>query len=206
MRELDECDEDDLNLCAEDATCTDRSPEDNPVGYECECRAGLAGDGRSCGDLDQCKNSALNDCAENATCINEPGGYRCECRPPFAGDDPDHCYCDMSGYWALRQDLDTCWCDRDLLDVTIVSEGQFEASVWELHRYSYDGDVITVEKGGCGADNGPDLISPFFSDGETYSSYIPDGCWPRPGSPRASTFRRPRSCPAARSSRRTRPW
>jgi hypothetical protein len=47
-----------------------------------------------------------------------------------------------------------------------------EATVWELHKLSYDGSVIEVEKKGCSTDTTPDLISPLFV--ETYSSYVPD--------------------------------
>lgn len=168
---VDECRNPSLNDCADSATCTDESPADNPVGYECTCPEGLGGDGTQCTDVNECQNAALNDCAANASCINEPGGYRCECQSPFAGD-PSACHCDLSGYWAMRQDVDSCWCDRDLVGVTVVAGGTAETTVWELHRYDYDGDTIAVEKVGCGADSSPDFISPHFS--ETYSSYVPD--------------------------------
>jgi hypothetical protein len=169
---LNECQRPELNDCAENAICTDASPADNPLGYDCMCPEGLGGDGTECTDVNECLNRALNDCARYSSCINEAGGYRCECQPPFAGDDPDACHCDLSGYWAMRQDVDVCWCPRDLLGVRLIAGGAMEATVWELHRYSYDGETLRVEKGGCGVDNAPDLWSPHFQ--ETYSSYVPD--------------------------------
>jgi hypothetical protein len=168
---LDECSDPNLHDCDEAATCTDLEPEDNPLGYECTCPEGTGGDGTECTDLNECQNAALNDCAEHATCVNDTGGYHCECLPPFAGDEAA-CHCDLSGYWAMRQDVDLCWCDRDLVGVTVISGGDVESTAWELHRYTYDGEVINVEKTGCGVERDPDLISPFF--GETYSSYLPD--------------------------------
>jgi hypothetical protein len=169
---LDECSDPNLHDCDESATCTDLSPEDDPLGYECTCPEGLGGDGTECTDVNECLNAALNDCAEHATCVNDVGGFHCECRPPFAGDNPAQCHCDLSGYWAMRQDVDVCWCDRKLVNVTIISGGALESTAWELHKYTYDGETIEVEKKLCGGDNDPDFISPFF--GETYGSYIPE--------------------------------
>ncbi|HMI94361.1 MAG TPA: calcium-binding EGF-like domain-containing protein, partial [Polyangiales bacterium] len=188
--DLDECEED-VNDCADNATCTNTTPEANPFGYTCKCAEGLGGDGTVCSDLDECKNASLFDCPANSQCVNEAGGagekgYSCECGGQFTGDDPESCYCDLSGYWAVRQDVDVCWCDRVLADVTIISAGSTEATVWELHKLSYDGEKIVVEKKGCGADNEPDFVSPFFTGcppgancppsplvGETYASTVP---------------------------------
>jgi hypothetical protein len=169
---LDECEDSNLNDCAENATCTDVDPEDNPFGYTCTCPEGLTGVGTECSDVNECLNAALNECEENATCVNSAGGYSCECRAPFAGDDPRNCYCDLSGYWAMRQDVDVCWCDRDVSGVTLLSGGDFETTTWELHKWSYDGDTIVTEKKACAAADDPDLISPLF--GETYGSIVPE--------------------------------
>lgn len=173
---LDECAKGSTNDCADSAECTDTTPEENPFGYVCTCAEGQSGDGTECADLNECENASLFDCPPNSQCVNTEGGYDCECGGQFAGDDADACYCDLSGFWAMRQDLDTCWCDQDLLDVTIISAGAVEASIWELHKYTYDGQDIVVEKKGCGEDNEPDLISPLFETDampETYSSFIP---------------------------------
>jgi hypothetical protein len=175
---LDECENASDNDCADEATCTDTTPEENPFGYVCSCGEGQSGDGTECSDLNECNNASLFDCPPNSQCKNTEGAYECECGGQFAGDDADSCYCDLSGFWAMRQDLDICWCDQDLLDVTIIGAGAAEASIWELHKYTYDGERIVVEKKGCGEDNEPDLVSPLFEGElddlpETYSSYIP---------------------------------
>ncbi|MDH5670896.1 MAG: hypothetical protein OEZ06_02045 [Myxococcales bacterium] len=166
--DVDECAQD-ASPCHPEATC-----ENTDGGFECACPDGFEGDGSVCTDIDECAEGGGNDCAANSSCVNERGGFTCECRAPLTGDDPSACYCDLSGFWAMRQDLDTCWDALTNADITAISAGSMEAWVWELHRLSYDGDTIVVEKKGCGSDNTPDLISPLFG-GETYSSYVPDG-------------------------------
>ena len=47
---IDECEDTDLNDCADERDLhRSRQPKDNPVGYECACGAGLAGDGAAAG-------------------------------------------------------------------------------------------------------------------------------------------------------------
>jgi hypothetical protein len=168
---LNECKHADDNDCDKNATCKDRTPEQNPVGYECTCKDGYTGDGMSCKDVDECKNKALYDCPGKASCFNTPGGYDCGCKDPYVADDAGSCYCDLSGYWAMRQDVHTTWNEIKVSNITIISGGELDSTVWELHKYTYDGDVVKVEKKGCGTDIDPDLISPFYN--ETYASYIP---------------------------------
>jgi hypothetical protein len=170
-KNIDECKDADLNDCADNATCTDASPKDNPLGYDCACGSGLGGDGTSCADVDECKNASLNDCAKNSTCVNKAGGYECQCKAPFAGDDPGACYCDLSGWWAMRQDVHTTWPEIKISSISFISSGEQDSTVWELHKYTYDGEKVVVEKKACGSDVDPDFISPLFS--ETYCSYIP---------------------------------
>ncbi len=160
-----------VSPCHPNATCTNASPEDEPNGFTCACKEGYAGDGSICRDINECAEDDA--CEANATCTNTAGGRDCECKRPFAADDSGACYCDLSGTWAMRQDVDTCWEELDFTgtDVTLISTGEMEASVWELHKLTYDGETIQVEKKGCGADNTPDFTSPHF--GETYSSYVP---------------------------------
>ena len=183
--DLNECSKG-VDDCADNAECTNTDPSANPFGYTCTCKTGLGGDGTMCSDLDECKNASLFDCPANSTCVNTEGSYECKCGGGLTGDDPEHCYCDLSGWWAVRQDVDLCWCDRVLADVTIVSGGNVEATVWELHKLAYDGEKVVVEKKGCGSDNEPDFVSPYFTRcpvgqscpptprvEETYSSYVP---------------------------------
>jgi hypothetical protein len=169
----DEC-EDGTSLCHPNATCTNTAGS-----FTCECKDGYEGDGSVCRDTNECDEDDA--CEANATCTNTKGSFECSCEGDFAGDDPTACYCDLSGTWAMRQDVDTCWDQLNFegTEVALISQGQMEATVWELHKLSYDGEVITVEKKGCSTDNAPDLESPFFS--ETYSSYIPDSLFDQLG-------------------------
>jgi hypothetical protein len=52
-----------------------------------------------------------------------------------------------------------------------IDEGTLQTTVWELHKYEYDGQTVVVSKKGCGQSDSPDIYSPYFD--ETYSSYIP---------------------------------
>lgn len=153
--------------CHPDAACTNQAP-----GFVCQCKAGFSGDGSVCEDVDECQKNN-GGCLANATCVNQRGSSSCECRAPLTGD-PDNCYCDLSGVWAMRQDLDACWASRQVLEATqqdLISEGWMEAYAWELHELSYDGRELRIRAKPCGADNTPDLVSPLFR--ETYSEYVP---------------------------------
>jgi len=154
--------------CHPDAACTNQAP-----GFTCACKDGFTGDGAVCKDVDECKATANGGCPAGSTCVNERGGKRCECAPPLVGS-ADNCHCDLTGVWAMRQDLDTCWPARPIQEGTqqnIVSAGSIEASVWDLYELTYDGDTLSLRGKGCGADDEPDLISPLFR--ETYSAFIP---------------------------------
>lgn len=158
--------------CHPDAACTNTTPSENPNGFECACRSGFEGDGSVCADIDECATDN-GGCDENATCVNQRGSAKCECQAPLVGD-PDNCHCDLSGTWAMRHDVDTCWASRQILDTTqqdLISEGRMEAYAWELHELAYDGMELNLRVKACGSDNTPDLISPLFR--ETYSQYVP---------------------------------
>lgn len=153
--------------CHPDAVCTNQVP-----GFVCECRAGFTGDGSVCEDVDECREDN-GGCDANATCVNQRGSSSCECRAPLTGH-PEDCYCDLSGVWAMRHDLDACWASRQVLEATqqdLISAGYMEAYAWELHELSYDGKKLSIRSKPCGADNTPDLVSPLFR--ETYSEYVP---------------------------------
>ncbi|XP_068706633.1 uromodulin-like isoform X2 [Montipora foliosa] len=77
--DVDECTAS-LPVCHENATCN------NTLGsYQCTCKAGYAGDGKTCRDVDEC-TASLPVCHENATCNNTLGSYQCTCKAGYAGD------------------------------------------------------------------------------------------------------------------------
>jgi hypothetical protein len=164
---IDECKDKSDDCDAAKSTCTDTEG-----GFYCACNSGYSGDGGNCKDINECKDKSLFSCPKNATCVNDVGSYHCGCAAPFTGDDPQSCYCNLTGYWAMRQDVTTCWADRTQSNTTFISPGVLRATVWELHKYSYDGSTITVEKMGCGSDIVPDFVSPLFD--ESYASFVPD--------------------------------
>ncbi len=156
--------------------CSDpnSSCADTDGGFHCPCNAGFEQMGGSCQDIDECQQKLFN-CDGNASCVNDIGGspgYHCACTSPYAGDDAHNCYCDLSGYWAMRQDVTTCWDERAQSGTVFISPGVAQASVWELHKFTYDGSTIKTEAEACGDDSEPDLVSPLFV--ETYSAFIPD--------------------------------
>jgi hypothetical protein len=76
--------------CDVNAACTA-----NLSGFACACRAGYAGDGRTCAEIDECQTNN-GGCDANATCTNTPGSRSCACHPGFTGDgtlcvDVDEC-------------------------------------------------------------------------------------------------------------------
>lgn len=156
--------------CAESADCTDETP-----GFSCACPSGYDGDGyTSCVDIDECADSTLNTCNGGEQCVNNGGGYTCGCDAPYTQDGAD-CYCDLTGFWAMRQDVTTTWADVPLGTSTLIQAGSYRTTVWELHRYRYDGEKVVVDKKGCGSAGTPDLVSPLF--GETYGNYVPNSVW-----------------------------
>lgn len=161
------------DLCDAAASCTDL-----PIGYTCgPCKDGYRGDGRACQDIDECAENTAN-CANDgiATCQNTRGGYECVCPKGYAGGkDGESCYCDLSGYWAVRQRATLELKQRAAGNVVLLEATTTQATIWELHRYTYDGSTIVVEKKQCGSDRAAELFSPLY--GETYSSYVPNSVY-----------------------------
>jgi alpha-tubulin suppressor-like RCC1 family protein len=68
------------------ATCDPHADcVDTPAYYQCVCKPGFQGDGKTCADVDECQ-AFLADCDPNAACTNTPGSYTCACPPGFSGD------------------------------------------------------------------------------------------------------------------------
>jgi hypothetical protein len=173
-RNIDECARSSLNDCHENGVCTDEDP-----GYSCACKDGFTGDGRIyCENVDECASSELNDCGETETCTDVAGSYTCGCDDPYVKDG-DACYCDLDGFWAMRQDVTVTWAPVTLPGgATLINGGTLNTTVWELHRFRYDGTTLQVDKKGCGSAKTPDLISPAITGyDETWGTYVPDFVW-----------------------------
>jgi hypothetical protein len=111
-------------------------------------------------------------------CVNTRGGYDCTCPSGYAGDGQNEsCYCDLSGYWAMRQDAMLTFPERSVAGQVLMAKSVTYASIWELYRFEYDGDEIAVQKKGCGSDVTPELYSPLYD--ETYSSAAPNEVYDR---------------------------
>jgi hypothetical protein len=175
-RDGDECI--DVNECArktdrcdQNATCVNETP-----GYICQCKAGfeLQANGLSCADVDECTTGAAECRADDKSvmCVNTRGGYKCQCPKGYAGDgESEACYCDLSGWWAVRQDATLSFPERVAAGQVLVAKSVTYASVWELHKYTYDGNKIVVQKKACGSDVAPEIYSPLYD--ETFSSWTP---------------------------------
>lgn len=158
--------------CDPNAVCVDKSP-----GYSCECKSGYENqpDGLSCADLDECaKGTATCRAGDRSVmCVNTRGSYDCRCPKGYAGDGAtEACYCDLSGWWAMREDATLIFPERAAAGQVLVTKSVTYASVWELHKYRYDGNKIVVERKACGSDVAPEIYSPLYD--ETYSSWTPN--------------------------------
>jgi hypothetical protein len=182
--------------CHPDATCTNKTPAEEPQGFVCTCKAGFTGGGFGCTDINECQSNN-GGCPPGSDCVNSRGGSDCTCAPPLVGT-PGNCHCDLTGLWAMRQDVDTCWGSVPVMvgsSQNLISPGYMEATVWELHEIQYDGTHMNVRKRGCGTDNYPDLISPVFR--ETYSAGVPFSTFDALGLIQAPAFDAPALVPGS---------
>lgn len=166
--DIDECDRG-WDLCDSSAICTNSEP-----GYACECKPGFVGDGYACQDVDECEQGSAG-CIDDgiALCQNTRGGYECVCPSGYLGDaSQEPCYCDLSGYWGVRQQATLELPERRAGNVVLIDQTITRATIWELHRYTYDGEAIRVDKLQCGSDKVPEIYSPLYQ--ETYSSRVPN--------------------------------
>lgn len=178
---------DDIDECADGEVCGPRevcinepgsfrcqceAPIETDAGLECSCSDGFEADGDGCRDVDEC-TLGTHDCLTPESCTNTPGGFECACGADEVGDARSQpCHCELSGYWVMRQDVLLNVPEQSLGGTVFIQEGQTRATVWELHRYDYDGETIRVQKRGCGTDTAPQIYSPFYE--EVYASSVPN--------------------------------
>lgn len=84
VEDYNECLDEKTNDCDQNAICK------NTVGsFECFCKVGYAGNGKTCQDIDECTNTSLHNCSFNSpgvTCLNTFGSYQCTCKEGYSGD------------------------------------------------------------------------------------------------------------------------
>ena len=78
--EINECEDELLNTCHSDATCTNTDGS-----FECACNAGFDGDGLECTDIDEC-TLGTDTCDDHADCANTAGSFTCTCKDGWEGD------------------------------------------------------------------------------------------------------------------------
>ena len=78
------------NVCSQSAACTDKTPTDaNPsLMYECVCKPGFSGDGKTCASIsiDECA-LGKDDCDDRARadCTDTEASYTCKCKKGYVG-------------------------------------------------------------------------------------------------------------------------
>lgn len=180
-----------LDLCDSGANCIDLAS-----GYTCECKPGytdVTGNGYVCEDVDECQPDGA-DCVKDgvAQCVNTRGSYECQCPKGYAGDGKkENCYCDLSGIWGVRQKGTLILPKRAAGSTVIIDESTTHATIWELHRYSYDGDTIRAQREQCGSDVAAEIYSPLYT--ETYSSFVPNPIYEAIGFKQVKDIPLPRS-------------
>ena len=95
-------------------------------GYNCVCKTGYEGNGRTCNDINEC-SSGTHDCDRNSRCQNTIGGFTCHCNSGFTG----------SGHTC--RDIDECatthhQCGRNAHCVN--TNGSYDCAC----NYGYEGD------------------------------------------------------------------
>ncbi|XP_022795533.1 protein kinase C-binding protein NELL2-like [Stylophora pistillata] len=78
-KDIDECSKGG-HTCDVNANCQNTNGS-----YNCSCKKGYTGDGRSCSDIDECVTEK-DECGTDAVCNNTEGSYNCTCRTGYSGD------------------------------------------------------------------------------------------------------------------------
>jgi hypothetical protein len=72
----------------------------------------------------------------------------------------------------LRQDASLTVPEEAAGDVVLIARSTTKITLWQLKKFRFDGNKITVETMLCGGDRGPEVYSPLYE--EEYSSAIPN--------------------------------
>jgi hypothetical protein len=165
--DVNECSGNTHNCNVQISTC-----ENTQGGFNCkninECQSG-ASKTHDCNKYATCQD--IN-CETNNSCTNQSAtGFSCGCKAGFAGSGhgTSGCYCDLSGYWAMREIGDSA----KQVNGSITLDA-FQYHVYELDKYEYDGQKIVLYRKGCGQDLWPELhanVGGLLN--EIYSTYVP---------------------------------
>nr|XP_058965733.1 uncharacterized protein LOC131792381 [Pocillopora verrucosa] len=80
------CDEDIDECATREHNCSVDGVCGNVEGsYNCGCKPGYSGDGRTCKDIDECASGTHN-CSADAVCNNTKGSFNCSCKSGYFGD------------------------------------------------------------------------------------------------------------------------
>ncbi|MDD9938978.1 MAG: EGF-like domain-containing protein [Myxococcales bacterium] len=129
----------------------------------------------TCDDVDECALSTDNCDPQYGTCTNTDGSFSCACQDGFVGDGIS-CSCDMSGTFAVLNELDVQWSEVTAGALTIVSAGATTTYSWAIRRQTQVGDQLEIETVPCGGTS-PDLCGTFWVGFEAYGQFIPNESW-----------------------------
>ncbi|XP_067945057.1 fibrillin-1-like [Watersipora subatra] len=76
------------NICSLDGQC---SYNVGTKSFNCSCKAGFKGDGKTCHDINECTDKPNLCINNNSTCVNTHGSYYCTCPSGFTPDGTKGC-------------------------------------------------------------------------------------------------------------------
>ena len=105
----------DVDECSTEGTCHPNADCENTIGsYECRCKYGFVGNGKTCEAT--CKVS--NSCHVYADCIKSVGSYTCQCKTGFDGNGTS---CDCTSGFSIR----TLGENKECVDINECEESDY---------------------------------------------------------------------------------